>query len=102
MGVRKAKYSASGYAADYIRRGMACVPVPMGEKNPGFEGWNELRLTEEDVPRYFNGEPTNIGVLLGDPSGGIVDVDLDVPEAVKIASRFLSPTATSGREEAPH
>src|SRR3712207_7059016 len=43
-----------------------------------------------------------VGILLGDPSGGLVDVDLDAKEAGKVAGRFLPPTLTSGRESSPH
>ena len=40
-------------------------------------------------------------MLTGKPSGWLVDVDLDVPEALSIADRFLDPTRTSGHEHAP-
>jgi hypothetical protein len=59
-----------------------------------------LRITEEKVPDYWtNGQ--NIGLLTGEPSGWLVDVDLDVPEAVNIAGRFLPQTLTSGRGSRP-
>jgi len=88
-------------AAALIRRGAAVIPVPDGEKNPGRPGWEALRITEEETPAYWtNGQ--NVGLLCGGPSGGRVDVDLDAPEAVKIAGRFLPPTLTSGRESRPH
>ena len=88
-------------AAALIRRGVAVVPVPAGEKNPGRDGWEALRITEEEVRRYWtNGQ--NIGLLCGEPSGGRIDVDLDANEAVKIAGRFLPPTLTSGRDSRPH
>jgi hypothetical protein len=51
-----------------------------------------LRVTGEDLPRYFPSGHENIGLLLGDPSGGLVDVDLDAPEAVAAAPVFLPPT----------
>lgn len=80
---------------------MAVIPVPAEEKNPGYEGWQNLRLTSEDVPRYWtNGQ--NIGLLNGQPSGWRVCVDLDVAEALSIAGRFLAPTLTSGRKSRPH
>jgi hypothetical protein len=88
-------------AAALIRRGVAVIPVPAGEKNPGRPGWEALRITEEDIPDYWtNGQ--NVGLLCGEPSGDRVDVDLDPDEAVKIAGRFLPPTLTSGRERRPH
>jgi hypothetical protein len=78
------------------------VPIPHGKKGPTLEGWEGLRLTTEELPNHFNGRPQNIGLVLGRPSGGLVDVDLDAKEAAKIAGRFLSPTVTSGRESSPH
>jgi len=70
---------------------VAVIPVPADEKNPGRFGWEALRITEEEIPNYWtNGQ--NIGVLVGEPSGWRVDVDLDADEAVKIAGRFLPPT----------
>ena len=63
--------------------------------------WLNLRLTPEDIPDYWdNGQ--NIGLLCGELSGWRVDVDLDVPEGVSIAGRFLVPTLTSGRRNKPH
>src|SRR5919112_6517216 len=88
-------------AAALIRRGVAVIPVPAGEKNPAREGWEALRITEEEIPSYWtNGQ--NVGLLCGAPSGGRVDVDLDADEATKIAGRFLPPTLTSGRESRRH
>ena len=80
-------------AQDYQRRGMQPVPIPLGAKSPRIKGWPDLILGEADLPRYFNGEPQNIGILLGKKSGGLADVDLDSSEAIK-AARFLLP-ATS-------
>ena len=62
MGVSQAKYVTSKYAMDYLRRGMACIPVPRGSKNPNFEDWQKLRLTVEEVPRYFGDEEMNVGI----------------------------------------
>ena len=89
-------------AERYIGRGFAVVPIPHGKKRPTLEGWEGLRLTTDELPEHFNGKPQNIGLVLGEPSGGLVDVDHDVPEAAKIAGRFLPPTVTSGREGSPH
>jgi hypothetical protein len=94
--------NALGAAERYVRRGFAVVPIPHGKKSPVLESWEGLRLTPEKLPEYFNGKPQNVGLLLGDPSGGLVDVDLDAKEAVKVAGRFLPPTLTSGRESRPH
>src|SRR5262249_44634582 len=39
----------------------------------------------------------NIGIVLGEASGWLVDVDLDAPEARALADAVLPPTLTSGR-----
>jgi P4 family phage/plasmid primase-like protien len=66
--------------------------VPHRSKNPGFDGWQRLRVTAETIHDHFNGQPQNVGVLLGEPSGWLVDVDLDHPRAVELAAQFLPPT----------
>ncbi|MGH3087466.1 MAG: bifunctional DNA primase/polymerase, partial [Rubrobacteraceae bacterium] len=88
-------------ARSYIERGASVIPVPAGENNPGRRGWEDLRIAPEEVDSYWtNGQ--NIGLLTGEPSGWLVDVDLDSEEAVKLSGRFLPPTLTSGRKERPH
>jgi P4 family phage/plasmid primase-like protien len=91
--------SPARLAADrYARRGWSVIPVPHRSKNPGFDGWQRLRLTAATIQDHFNGQPQNIGVLLGEPSGWLVDVDLDHPRAVELATQFLPPTpAVFGR-----
>src|SRR5262249_3389706 len=74
------------------RRGRRVVPIPYRQTAPIIDGWQHLRLDPEDLPRYFNGEPSNIGVLLGEPSGDTIDVDLDAPEPLRLAPQFLPPT----------
>ena len=78
-------------ATAYVRRGWRVVPIPLKEKAPRLAGWQNLRLAGSDLIRSFSGPPMNIGVLLGEPSG-IVDVDLDAPEALKLAADLLPPT----------
>ena len=88
-------------AADYIKRSWQVVPVLKGAKRPVLDAWQNLRLTLEDLPRYFN-EGQNVGVMLGEPSGWLVDVDLDRPEALRIAPFFLPSThAIFGRASKP-
>ncbi len=87
-------------AERYLRAGLAAIPVAAGEKNPNRQGWQRERHTVEDVPRLWsNGQ--GVGILWGAPSGGMVDVDLDWPEARIAASYILPPTRTFGRPGAP-
>jgi hypothetical protein len=85
-------------ARAYTLLGMHVVPVPFRSKNPGFNDWQLLRLKEPDLPAHFNGQPQNVGVLLGEPSDWVIDVDLDHPLAIALADRYLPPTpAVFGR-----
>lgn len=88
-------------AASLLARGWAVIPVPARTKKPVIEEWQNLRLTRDDLPGYFvNG--CNVGVLLGAPSGDLVDIDLDAREAVALADLFLPATATVfGRASKP-
>ena len=92
--------SSAKAAARYIERGWAPVPMPARQKGPRIADWQRLRLSLEDVPRYFN-NGQNVGIINGQASGGLVTVDLDRPEAVALAGRFLKPTLVSGRESVP-
>lgn len=86
-------------AREYCARGWTPIPVPHRQKSPDLPEWQNVRTTEENVEKFFSTHPSNIGVLLGDPSGGLVDVDLDCAEAVRAAPFFLpGPTVTFGRE----
>jgi putative DNA primase/helicase len=80
---------ALDHARAYLSRGWRVIPVPFQSKKPTITGWPALRLDEGDLAQLFNGQPSNIGTLLGEPSGGLTDVDLDCPEAVRLAPRFL-------------
>jgi hypothetical protein len=89
-------------AREYVRRGWAVVPIPRGSKAPIIPGWPSLRLCENDLPRYFATD-RNIGVLLGAPSGGLADLDLDAPETAVVADFLLPPTGfLYGRASKPH
>jgi P4 family phage/plasmid primase-like protien len=88
-------------ARQHIREGRAVIPVPYRAKNPGFDGWDRMRLTEQTAAQHFNGQPLNFGVVLGAPSHEEVDIDLDCSEAIEIAPRILPRTRTFGRASKP-
>ncbi|RLT19737.1 MAG: hypothetical protein DWI28_02295 [Planctomycetota bacterium] len=83
-------------AEGYISRGMSIVPIPPKLKRPVIVGWQKLKI------KHINGEFTpdsNIGIILGQPSQGLICVDLDHELAVKLAPEFLPPTGMiAGRE----
>ena len=89
-------------AERYARRGWSVIPIPHQSKNPGFKNWEQMRLTAETLGEHFNGQPKNIGVLLGQPSGWLIDIDLDHPRAIELAPQFLPATpAIFGRPSKP-
>ncbi len=88
-------------ARDYRSRGWAPIPIKLREKGPTYQNWQNLVLDEAGVEARF-ARPCNVGVLLGDHSGGLVDVDLDCREAVEIADAIFPATpAVFGRESNP-
>ena len=80
------------WARAYVAHGWSPIPVPFKTKKSILDGWQNLRLTQADIPDYFDGQPQNIGVLLGEASGGLIDIDLDALEAVELAHLFLTTT----------
>ncbi|HWE93796.1 MAG TPA: bifunctional DNA primase/polymerase [Tepidisphaeraceae bacterium] len=78
-------------ALGYLRRGWLVVPVPYAKKACKRKGWADFRLDEAGVRKAFKARK-NVGVLLGEPSGGLTDVDLDCAEALALADAFLPAT----------
>ena len=88
-------------AISYRKRGWCVVPVGERAKRPTLAGWPDLRLSEQEIPQVFD-DRSNVGILLGEPSGGLVDVDLDCEEARDVAHDLLPPTGLiHGRRSAP-
>ena len=82
---------ASSAAKLYLERGLSPIPLPARSKNPGYSGWQQLRLTAGNVDDQFPvSQPLNIGILNGAPSENLADVDLDAPEA-RLVAPFLLP-----------
>ena len=76
---------ASDIALNYARRGWAPIPVPFRAKGPQIN-------SAEQIARYFR-DPTNLGVILGEVKGRLVDIDVDCAEALEIAGQILPKTA---------
>ena len=87
---------------NYLNAGFSPIPVPFNSKQPTIKGWPDLKITADNVTQYFNGQPTNIGILTGAPSGGLVDVDIDDTDALRFAVWFLPETkCVFGRKSKP-
>jgi hypothetical protein len=88
-------------ARAYRARGWWSVPIPAQKKGPRLPRWQETRIDVDDLKLYYKAE-SNIGLILGQPSGGLVDVDLDCPEARQLAPALLPPTGMiHGRPSSP-
>lgn len=80
----------------YVREGWALVRWPALSKGTS-SAWADVTVAPFDF-----GPTDNVGIKLGAPSGGLVDVDLDCDEAIALAPAFLpGPTATFGRASKP-
>lgn len=88
-------------ALELMARGWKVIPLPPRAKKAVIHDWPNLRLTPDEAPQYFT-DGGNVGVLLGAPSGDLVDIDLDAPEAAAAADDFLPATgAVFGRASKP-
>jgi hypothetical protein len=80
------------FAMDYNRRGWAPLPLRPRTKLPFHRGWPDLRISESKLSQEFHSPQYNIGVVFGQASDGLTDIDLDCPEALKLADEFLPRT----------
>jgi KaiC/GvpD/RAD55 family RecA-like ATPase len=87
-------------ALQLLDMGMRPVKVLPASKKAYEDGWQKIIHDAESVRREFR-PSDNVGALMGEPSGWIVDVDLDTPDAVKLASEYLPPTRMFGRAGKP-
>src|SRR5262249_38383856 len=75
--------------------------IPPGEKGPREAGWQNLNPNPLELERHL-ARGGNVGVRLGASSGGLVDVDLDCPEALALVDIYLPATnAVFGRASKP-
>lgn len=84
-----------------FEQGWAPIPIRKGEKRPAHSDWPNTRYkTANEIESAFKGN--NLGVLLGDASNGLIDIDLDSREAQVLADGFLPVTRmVHGRESSP-
>ena len=79
-------------AIDYLARGWAPIPVRPRSKKPVLAKWQTTIINPDNAARFFDKPDVNVGVILGAKSAGLVDIDLDRPEARACAPYFLAPT----------
>jgi hypothetical protein len=89
-------------ARTLLKRGWSIIPLKDRSKEP-IPTWSSSSppITFDNVHEFFGKEPRNIGVQLGDRSGGLVDVDSDSRWARQFFSKFLPESARCGRKSSP-
>lgn len=88
--------------AEYAARGLSMIDFALRTKAPRTPGWPDKGVKDADQAlRIFGSGKRNIGIVLGERSGGVIDVDLDCPEA--LARTHLLPNTSSvfGRVSTP-
>lgn len=86
----------------YTERGWRPLLLEPGRKQTLERGWSTDPPSLEEILARLDGRAWNIGIVLGQLSGGLVDIDLDCPEAVLLADSFLPATAcVFGRPSKP-
>lgn len=89
-------------ALDYHQRGLRVTPVKYRNKAALLDNWRHQELDENTIKANFEGIPRNVGVVLGEASGDLVDVDLDSLEAIALGDILLPDTkAVFGRKSKP-
>lgn len=82
------------------------VPIRSNDKRPPLGSWTALQIPDDELVERFTAwaedGSANIGLILGIPSGGLIDVDLDHPKTRRLKEHFLPPTPMrSGRAGRP-
>jgi hypothetical protein len=78
-------------AKHYFLCGYTPIPIKPGSKSPFEKDWATKPRSKETVAKDFS-DQGNIGLQLGARSRGLTDVDLDCPEAIRLATSFLPST----------
>lgn len=94
----------AGAARAYDALGLRPIFLHPGEKSPAMKDWTEYPA--ERVVAQLEATPeANLGIMLGDPSGGLIDLDWDSRLAKvigpRVAERLIGPTAVFGRAGKP-
>lgn len=84
-------------AREYIDMGWMPTPVKAGAKAPIGNDWQKKRFTSDEVGAAFRAD-ANIGLLLGEPSAGLIDVDVDSPLALRLTHILPGTKMIHGRE----
>lgn len=85
----------------YKEQKLAVLPIPYKGKSPIIAGWSN-RTVDDCSPEAEFSTPQNVGIVLGNKSNGLVDIDLDNDTALGLAHYFLPDTdMVFGRKSKP-
>lgn len=94
-------------ALEAIAEGFTPIPLTSSKK-PYTRGWQDIKWDSEDqselIETFENAHKagnTNIGLLLGAPSSGLIDVDIDHPIAERLSGLLPETEMVSGRKTRP-
>jgi hypothetical protein len=92
-------------ALAYHAEGLTPLPVKCGRKEPAISNWQIETLSPDKYREYWSGEkPCGVAIALGARSKGLIDLDLDWPEARQLADslHFIFGAFTAfGRKSTP-
>jgi hypothetical protein len=85
---------------DYLNNNWHVIPLAPRTKDP-IKGWHwtKQKINEHDCQSLF--PKNNVAIVLGEASGGLVDIDLDWPEAQAIADHIIPSLPAFGRGQPP-
>ena len=63
------------YIQKYNDAGLVVIPIDWRSKAPSIKGWPDRKLDDFRAEEFE--PPTNLGIVLGDSSGGLIDIDID-------------------------
>ena len=81
-------------AREYLERGWQPLPLVAKGKKPTQDEWQKLKIGKDQIHSYFT-DASNIGTLLGEPSGWLIDIDCDSEMAVAVADKLMPATGLS-------
>lgn len=101
-------HTTTNAAQQALQRGFTPIPLRASKKPLG-RGWQDTRWKSDQDPamirkfeKAYEDGHTNIGLLCGAPSGGLIDVDIDHPIAERLNGLLPMTRMRSGHEARPN
>lgn len=89
------------FTNDYENRCWAVIPAKTRDKAPAIKSWNNVTSTNP-VTRSCFADDSNLSIVLGENSGGLVDIDVDHEPLLRAAELLLPETGVVfGRKSNP-